>query len=140
MGFRLEYLSFGASILFSAWQFTEVPHSFEMEKARLHVEGVPYSLHHFLGLWDVGSLLGKIVDVDLLSLRRRAVIRIQVAMFNSKVLGKSLDDARPFSKSDAVVKFKAYEFCFRREPADYVSEQDFVPLIWVKDDANEGGD
>jgi hypothetical protein len=55
-------------------------------------------------------------------------------------LGKSLDDTRPFSKSDAVVKFKAYEFCFHREPADYVSEQNFVPLIWVKDDADEGGD
>jgi hypothetical protein len=40
-----------------------------------------------------------------------------------------------------LVKFKAFEFRFRREPADYVPEQDFVPLIWVRrDDPDEGGD
>jgi hypothetical protein len=40
-----------------------------------------------------------------------------------------------------VVKFKAFEFSFRREPADYVLDPDFVPLIWVKkDDADDGGE
>jgi hypothetical protein len=48
-----------------------------------HVEGVPHTLRHFLGLWVVGSLGGKTVDVDLMSLRRRVVIRIQVAMLQA---------------------------------------------------------
>jgi hypothetical protein len=40
-----------------------------------------------------------------------------------------------------LVKFKAFEFRFSREPADYVPEQDLVPLIWVRrDDPDEGGD
>jgi membrane associated rhomboid family serine protease len=95
-GIQVAVPSFGASISVSAWQTTEVRHSFELEKVWLHVEGVPHSLHHFVGLWVVGSLLGKTLDVDLLSLRYRAVVHIQVAMVNSKVLEKSSDDARPF--------------------------------------------
>jgi hypothetical protein len=34
----------------------------------------------------------------------------------------------PFAISDVVVKFKAYEFRFRREPTDYVPEQDLC--LW----------
>jgi hypothetical protein len=68
-------------------------------------------------LWVVGSLVGKTVDVDLVSLRRRAVVRIQVAMLQAGVLGDPSDESRPIAKADAVVKFKAFEFRFRREPA-----------------------
>jgi hypothetical protein len=40
-----------------------------------------------------------------------------------------------------VVKLKAFEFRFRGEPDDYVSEPDFIPLVWVKkDDADDEGD
>jgi hypothetical protein len=40
-----------------------------------------------------------------------------------------------------MIKFKAFEFCFRRDHADYIPEPDFVPLIWVKrDDCDEGGE
>jgi hypothetical protein len=39
-----------------------------------------------------------------------------------------------------VVKFKASEFRFRKEPTDYAPKPDFVPLIWVKrDDPDDGG-
>jgi hypothetical protein len=48
--------------------------------AALHVEGAPHTLLHFLGLWTVGSLLGKTIDVDLITMRRRVVVPIQVAM------------------------------------------------------------
>jgi hypothetical protein len=48
---------------------------------------------------------------------------------------------RPIAKADVVVKFKAFEFHFRREPAHYIPEPDFVPLVWVnKDDPDEGGE
>jgi hypothetical protein len=67
----------------------------------------------------VGSLLGKTVDVDLLSLRRRAVVCIQIAMIDAKVLEK-ISDPGKIIKSDVVVKLKAFEFRFRREPEDYV--------------------
>ena len=37
----------------------------------VHVQGVPYPLRHFLGLWVVGSLIGTTLDVDLVTLRSR---------------------------------------------------------------------
>jgi hypothetical protein len=131
-GIQVGVPSFSSSICISAWRYAEVPHKVELEKVWLHVEGVPHTLRHFLGLWAVGSLVGKTVDVDLMSLRWRAVVRIQVAMLQAGVLGDPSDEARPIAKEDAVVKFKAFEFRFRRNPADYVPEPDFVPLIWVK--------
>jgi hypothetical protein len=139
-GIQVGVPSFATSMSVSAWQSTEVPHKHDLEKVWLHVEGVPHSLRHFLGLWAVGSLLGKTVDVDLTSLRRRALIRIQVAMVNPKVLGKPTDGALPSVVADAVVKFKSYAFGFRREPADFVPELDFVPKIWVKKDDSHDAD
>jgi hypothetical protein len=64
--------------------------------------------------------VGKTLDVDLISLRCVGVVRILVAMFDSRVLDKSRDDAGAFAKSDIVVNLKGCEFCFRMEPADYV--------------------
>jgi hypothetical protein len=140
-GIQMGVPSFSSTICISAWRSAEVPHKAELEKVWLHVDRVPHTLRHFLGLWAVGSLVGKTVDVDLVSLRRRAVVRIQVAMLQAGVLGDPSDEARPIAKADAVVKFKAFEFRFRREPADYIPEPDFVPLIWVKkDDSDEGGE
>ncbi|KAK1644768.1 hypothetical protein QYE76_062573 [Lolium multiflorum] len=139
-GIQVAVPGFSSTMSISAWQSSEVPHKFELHKVWLHVDGVPHTLRHFLGLWAVGSLLGKTVDVDLLSLRRRAVVRIQVAMIDAKVLEK-ISDSRKIIKSDVVVKLKAFEFRFRREPEDYVPEPDFIPLIWIKkDDADDDGD
>jgi hypothetical protein len=62
-------------------------------------------------------------------------------MLQAGVLGDPSDESRPIAKADDVVKVKAFKFRFRREPADYVPEPDFVPLLWVrKDDSDEGGD
>jgi hypothetical protein len=128
-GIEVGVPSFSSSISISAWWSDEVPHKAELEKVWLHVERVLHTLRHFLGLWAVGSLLGKTMDVDLISLRWRAVVRIQVAMIHDGILGDPSDEARPIAKTDDVVKFKAFEFCFRREPTDYVPDPYFVPLI-----------
>jgi hypothetical protein len=45
--------SFGASISVSAWQTTEVPHSFELEKVWLHLEGCHIL---FATFWACGLL------------------------------------------------------------------------------------
>jgi hypothetical protein len=145
-GIQVGVPSFNSNITISAWQSVEVPHKIELEQVWLHVDGVPHIVRHFLGLWVVGSLMGKTLDVDLLSLRRRGIVRILVAMFDSKLLDSKRDDVGLFVQSDVVVKLKGYEFRFRREPVGYVSEPDFVPFIWKKrddsggdDDANERG-
>jgi hypothetical protein len=56
-----------------------------------------------------------------------------------QVREKSSDASGAFAKSDAVVKLKAFEFCFRPDPADYVPEPDFVPLLWANKDDGDGG-
>ncbi|XP_071674305.1 probable histidine kinase 2 [Lolium perenne] len=69
------------------WLSAKVPHKFELHKLWLHVEGVPHSVRHFLGLWAVGSLVDR-----------------KVAMVDSKVLEKLADDSNIFVKSDVLVK------------------------------------
>ncbi|KAM0908010.1 hypothetical protein ACQ4PT_015726 [Festuca glaucescens] len=123
------------------WKWEAMPNGEnEFLKIWLHVEGVPHSVRHFLGLWAVGSLVGKIVDVDLATLRRKGIVRIQMAMLDSKVLQRLAQDSNVFVKSNVLVKFKGFDFRFRREPDDFEHDADFIPFIWVKkDDGDEGG-
>jgi hypothetical protein len=65
-----------------------------------------------LGLWAVGSLLGKTMDVDLATLRRKGIVRIQVAMMDSKVLQRLVQDSNVFVKSDVLVKLRVLTFVF----------------------------
>jgi hypothetical protein len=83
---QVNILAFNAQLSVSAWKPMDVPHKVELEQ--VHVEGVPHTVHQFFGLWVVGSLTRKTLDVDLLSLRRKVVVRILVAMFDSPVLGE----------------------------------------------------
>ena len=101
----------------TALKSREVPHKLELQQIWLHVEGVPHTVHHFRGLWAIGTLMGKTLDVDLISLRRRGVVRILMAMTNSQILSKDKDDVGPFVATDVLVKLKGYAFTFRREPA-----------------------
>jgi hypothetical protein len=73
-GIQVAVPSTKSKITISAWQSAEVPHKIEPKQVWLHVDGVPHTVRHFLGLWAVGSLKGKTLDVDLLSLRRRGVV------------------------------------------------------------------
>ena len=83
--------------------------------------------------------MGKTLDVDLISLRRRGVVRILVAMTNSQIFSKDKDDAGPFVATDVLVKLKGYAFTFRKEPAGYIPDPDLVPFIWRRkgDDADD---
>jgi hypothetical protein len=138
-GSQVGVPSVNATISISAWRTFDVPHKLELEKVWLHVEGFPHIVHHFLGMWAVGSLLGKTSDVDFLSLRGGGVVSILVAMFNFKVLDKSVDDLGAFAKSDVVAKLKGYEFRFRREPTSVVPNPNFVSFVWEKKNDGNGG-
>ncbi|KAK1631146.1 hypothetical protein QYE76_005461 [Lolium multiflorum] len=136
-GIQMAVPGFNSQMFVSVWKPTDVPHKFELEQVWLHVEGVPHNVRHFGGLWAVGSLMGKTLDVDLLSLRCRGVIRVPVAMFDTTKFGKK--DAATFVKSDVVVKLKGYEFRFSRESPSYVPGADFVPFVWRKKDGDGDG-
>ncbi|XP_073361471.1 uncharacterized protein [Aegilops tauschii subsp. strangulata] len=138
-GIQMNVPSVNAQMTVTAWRSQEVPHKLELQQIWLHVEGVPHTVRHFWGLWAVGTLMGKTLDVDLLSLCRRGVVRILVAMTNSQILSKENDDAGPFAATDVVVKLKGYTFSFRREPAGYIPDPNFVPFVWRRkgDDADD---
>ncbi|KAM0909605.1 hypothetical protein ACQ4PT_014708 [Festuca glaucescens] len=79
----------------------------------------------------VGTLIGKTLDADLLTLRHRNIVRISVAMRDPKVFEEKV------IKSDVFVILKGYEFRFRKEAPDYVSESDFVPFVWKCSDKDD---
>ena len=98
------------------------------------MSSVPRALRHFLGLWSVGSLIGTTIDVDLLALRRRGIIRILVGMADVECFDKCADEDGPCLKSDGVLRMKGYEFTFRPKPAE------FVPFIWRRKDKDDPAD
>jgi hypothetical protein len=55
-GIQVRVPAVSSTISILAWQSFEIPHKLELEKVWVHVEGVPHTLRHFLGLWTVGSL------------------------------------------------------------------------------------
>jgi hypothetical protein len=61
-------------------------------------------------------------------------------MIDSLVLQKLTRDSSVFVKSDVLVQFKGFDFRFRREPDDFVPDDSFIPLVWVKKDDSDEGD
>ena len=112
----------------------------ELYQVWVHVSRVPRPLHHFLGLWAVGSLIGTTLDVDLLALRRRGIIRILVGMADVECFHKCADEVGPCLKSDGVLRMKGYEFTFKPEPASFVPDPEFVPFIWRRKDKDDSAD
>ncbi|KAI5001081.1 hypothetical protein ZWY2020_011040 [Hordeum vulgare] len=123
-----------SQITISAWKSMEIPHKLELKHVWIHVEGVPHIVRHFCGLWAVGCLMDKTLDVDLINLRRRGLVRILVAMTNNQILSKEKDNVEPFISTDVVVKLKGYDFTFRREPTYYIPDSNFLPFMWRRID------
>ena len=119
------------------WKPEDVEPMAELTPTWVHVTGVLNSARHFLGLWAVGTLIGKTMDVDLLALRRHNAVWILVAICNH-----NLFETREV-KADAFLLVKGYTFRFSKDTADYVADPDFVPFIWrrnKKDDDARGSE
>ena len=93
-------------LVFSQWREEDILHMLELKQIWVHVSGVPRALRHFLGLWAVGSLIGTTVDVDLLALRRRGIIRILVGMSEVDCFVRGADEVGPCIKTDGVLRLK----------------------------------
>ncbi|KAI5012040.1 hypothetical protein ZWY2020_024174 [Hordeum vulgare] len=91
-GIEMNVPSLNAQITISAWKSEEIPHKLELQQVWVHVNGVPHTVRHFLGLSAVGTLMAKTLDVDLVSLRCRGIVRILVAMINTQILSKDMLD------------------------------------------------
>jgi hypothetical protein len=68
-GMQMGVPNLKARISVSTWQREDIVPEFVMEPAWVHVEGVPYTVRYYHGLWALGSLIGTMLDVDLVSLR-----------------------------------------------------------------------
>ena len=128
-GFQMGVRSFKAQATVSVWSAQDIPPKRELEQVWVHVQGVPYTVRHFLGLWAVGSLIGATLDVDLVTLRSCCVVRILVGMIDSKALEKRSDESGSYIGAACVVKLMEYDFFFRREPADFTPDPSFVPFF-----------
>ena len=88
-------------LVFSQWRPAEVKHIMELHQTWVRVTGVPHSMRHFLGLWAVGTLIGTTINVDLLALRRRGLVRIRVGMVADDCFKKS-DNLGPYIETTGV--------------------------------------
>jgi hypothetical protein len=52
-GFQMGVPDSTAQMTISIWKALDVPHKFELQQVWVHVEGVPHTVRHFLGLWAV---------------------------------------------------------------------------------------
>lgn len=118
----------------STWSMDEIVPSFELQQVWVHVSGVPHQLRHFLGLWGVGSVIGTTLDVDLLSLRRRGLVRILVGMIDISAFMHDDNGQTSLVSSNLVVKLKGYEFRYELEQDDFAPEADFSLFMWKKPD------
>jgi hypothetical protein len=129
-GFQMGVPDSTAQMSVSIWKALDVPHKFELQLVWVHVEGVPHTVRHFLGLWAVGSLIGTTLDVDLVSLRSLGVVRILVAMMEPKNLDKmNVLQGYACLGVSITVKLKGYDFFFHREQQDFVPDKGFTPFF-----------
>jgi hypothetical protein len=86
---------YNAHATFSSWRRQDIAPEFVMEPVWVQVDGVPYTVRHFHGLWVVGSLIGTTQDVDLVTLRSKGIVRILIAMRDLSALEKDADGSNP---------------------------------------------
>ena len=122
--FAVFIKSHNVTIEFKPWNTEKIPHCFKLIPIWVHVHGVPHALRHFLGLWAVGPVIHATLDVDLLCLRQRGIVRIQVAVLNLDAFKRSTIDSL---SSYVVVQRKGYEFRYSLEESDFRVDSDFVP-------------
>ena len=129
-GFQMSVPLFMAQATVSIWTAQDIQPKRVLEQVWVHVQGVPYTIRHFLGLWAVGSLIGTTLDVDLVTLRSQNIVRILVGMIDSSVLEKRVDEKGPYIGAACVIKLGEYDFFFRRESTDFIVDPSFVPFFW----------
>jgi hypothetical protein len=105
-----------------------------MEPIWVHVDGVPDSVRHFLGLWIVGSLIGSTLDVDSYSLWSLGIVRVLVAMRDPTALEKD----KGCLEVVALLHLNGYRFRFWREAVGYKPDPRFRPFFW-KDGGDDDG-
>ena len=71
----------------SAWeQDQEIVPSYELEEVWVHVTRVPPGFRKYLVLWALGTVVGSTLDVDMLTYRKKGIVRVKVAILDKTQL------------------------------------------------------
>jgi hypothetical protein len=139
-GIQLGVPSSKAQITITTWKFQDIPPMVVLQPFWVQVEGVPHAVRHFHGLWAVGWLVGAPQDVDLVTLRSRGIVRIQIAMLDTSVFDTNSDASGNYARAVVMIRLNGYEFRFRREAPDFIPDPKFKPFFWKRKDDDVDGD
>jgi hypothetical protein len=79
------------SMKFDFWK-REIQPAWEIEKVWVRVYDLPsHALDDFLGLWALGELFGKTLDVDMAFTRQHDVLRIHIACLDPTFISARMD-------------------------------------------------
>jgi hypothetical protein len=109
---EIEYkLKSGISISISQWDRTgDASPAYHLDEIWVHVTGVPHDWRHFLAFWALGSMIGTTIDVDMLTYRKKGIIRLLVGILNR--------DQLPLT-TDIVFHKVGYDITFTPELSDF---------------------
>jgi hypothetical protein len=113
----------GVTLVVSSWQANgDVEPAYQLDEVWVHVSGVPHAWRHYLGFWALGSAIGKTLDVDMLTYRKKGVIRIKVGIMDRKLLP---------AKPDTVFGLYGYDITFTLESENFIP---VMPVLGEDDD------
>ncbi|KAF2939952.1 hypothetical protein DAI22_03g235100 [Oryza sativa Japonica Group] len=79
--FRLK--NHGVSITIQQWQQdSDIIPVYQLDEVWVHITGVPHSWRHYLCFWALGTVVGTTQEVDMLTFRKKGIIRIKVGVLS----------------------------------------------------------
>jgi len=90
IGYHLK--NHGVTLTVSVWQNNhDIIPKYELEDVWVHITGVPHAYRHYLVFWAVGTVIGATLEVDMLTYRKKGVIRVKVGMLDKSQLPHTTD-------------------------------------------------
>ncbi|CAN6339064.1 unnamed protein product [Urochloa humidicola] len=108
--FRLK--NHGVTLTISEWQdASDIIPAYHLDEVWVHIKGVPYTWRHYLAFWALGTVIGATLEVDMLTYRKKGVIRVLAGMLNRSLLPHMTDVV--FGKEGYNVTFTLEEDSFQ---------------------------
>jgi len=90
IGYHLK--NHGVTLTVSVWQNNhDIIPKYELEDVWVHITGVPHAYRHYLVFWAVGTVIGATLEVDMLTYRKKGVVRVKVGMLDKSQLPHTTD-------------------------------------------------
>ncbi|WVZ94897.1 hypothetical protein U9M48_040728 [Paspalum notatum var. saurae] len=102
----------GVTLTISEWQnASSIPQSYKLDEVWVHISGVPHAWRHYLVFWAIGTVVGATLDIDMLTYRKKGVIRVLVGVLDKTKL--------PFT-TDLVFGKDGYDITYTLEDESFV--------------------